>query len=78
MPKCNFNKVVNNFIEITLQYGCSLINFLYSFRILFLKNTSGRLLLNFLKHPRLLFDLFNLFQPGVVFHIDNSLDLQYN
>ena len=35
----------SNFIEISLQHGCSPINFLHIFRILFSKNTSGGLLL---------------------------------
>ena len=34
-----------NFIEITLRHGCSPVNLLHIFRILFLKNTSGQLLL---------------------------------
>ena len=34
-----------NFIEITLWHGCSPVNLLRIFRIPFLKNTSGRLLL---------------------------------
>ena len=48
MPKCDFNKVALhcNFIEITLRHGCSPVNVLHMFRIPFLKNTSGRLLLN--------------------------------
>ena len=48
MPKCDFNKVALhcNFIEITLRRGCSPVNVLHMFRIPFLKNTSGRLLLN--------------------------------
>ena len=39
-------KLQSNFIEIALQHGCSLVNLLYISRTLFLKNTSGRLLLN--------------------------------
>ena len=34
-----------NFIEITLRHGCSPVNLLHIFRIPFLKNTSGQLLL---------------------------------
>ena len=34
-----------NFIEITLQHGCSPVNLLHIFRIPFPKNTSGLLLL---------------------------------
>ena len=34
-----------NFIEIALQHGCSPVDLLHIFRTLFLKNTSGRLLL---------------------------------
>ena len=36
----------NNFIEITLRYGCSPVNLLQIFRTPFPKNTSGGLLLN--------------------------------
>ena len=39
MPKCGFN-----FIEITLQNGCSPVNLLYIVRTRFPKNTSGGLL----------------------------------
>ena len=35
----------SNFIEITLRYGCSPINFLHIFRIPFPNNTYGGLLL---------------------------------
>ena len=45
MPKCDFNKVASNFIEITLQHTYSPVNLLHIFRTPFLKNTSGRLLL---------------------------------
>ena len=47
MPKCDFNKValLSNFIEIALRHGCSPVNLLRIFRIPFLRNTSGRLLL---------------------------------
>ena len=38
-------KLLCNFIEITLRYGCPPVNLLYIFRIPFPKNTSGRLLL---------------------------------
>ena len=37
----------NNFIEITLQHGCSPVNLLHIFRTPFVKNTSGLLLLFF-------------------------------
>ena len=40
-------EVQSNFIEITHRHGCSPVNLLYIFRALFLKNTSGWLLLNF-------------------------------
>ena len=45
MPKCNFNKVASNFIEITLWHECSLENLLHIFRAPFPKNNTGRLLL---------------------------------
>ena len=45
MPKCDFNKVACNFIEITLRHGCFPVNLLHIFGTPFLKNTSGRLLL---------------------------------
>ena len=35
-----------NFIEITLRHRCSSVNLLHIFRTSFLRNTSGRLLLN--------------------------------
>ena len=38
-------KLQSNFIEITLQHGCSPVNLLYIFRTPFSKNTSGWLLL---------------------------------
>ena len=48
MPKYDFNKIalLCNFIEITIRHGCSPANVQYIFRPPFLKNTSGRLLLN--------------------------------
>ena len=41
-------KLICNFIEITLLYGCSPVNLLHIFRAPFTKNTSGRLLLSFI------------------------------
>ena len=38
-------KLQSNFIEIALRHGCSPVNLLHIFKILFLKNTSGQLLL---------------------------------
>ena len=38
-------KLQSNFIEITLQHGCSPANLLHLFRTRFLENTSGQLLL---------------------------------
>ena len=53
MPKCGFNKVVKQLYwnhtsawDI-FQHGCSPIDLLYIFRILFSKNTSVGLLLQF-------------------------------
>ena len=40
MPKCDFNKVAKQ-----RRHGCSPLNLLHIFRTLFLKNTSGGLLL---------------------------------
>ena len=45
MPKCVFNKVAKQLIEIKLWYGCYPVNLLHIFEIPFPKNTSGRLLL---------------------------------
>ena len=45
MPKCDFNKIANNFFEITLRHGCSPVNLLHIFRTPFLKSTSEWLLL---------------------------------
>ena len=42
MPKCDFNKVTK---QIALRHGYSPVNSLHIFRIPFLNNTSGRLLL---------------------------------
>ena len=44
IPKCDFNEVLCNFIEITLWHGCSPVNLRRSF----LRNTSGWLLLTLL------------------------------
>ena len=51
MMKCDFNKV-EIALEITLRHGCSPVNLLHIFRTTFLKNTSGWLLLSFLKLTR--------------------------
>ena len=45
MPKCDFNKLLCNFIEVALRHGCSPVNLLHIFRTTFPKNTSRRLLL---------------------------------
>ena len=44
VPKCDFNKLLCNFIKITLRHGCSPVNLLNIIRIPFTKNTYGRLL----------------------------------
>ena len=46
MPKCDFNKVTCNFIEVTLRHECSPVNLLHIFRTLFSRNTSEWLLLD--------------------------------
>ena len=46
MPKCDFNEVASNFIEVTLRHGCSPVNLLHIFRTFFLKNTSEWLFLS--------------------------------
>ena len=46
MPKCSFNKIASNFIEIALRHRYSPENLLHIFRTAFLKNTSGWLLLS--------------------------------
>ena len=38
-------KLQNNFIKITFKHGCSLVNLLYIFRTPLLRNSSGRMLL---------------------------------
>ena len=43
-------RLQSSFIEITLRHGCSPVNLLHIFRTPFLKNTSGRLLLNKIDH----------------------------
>ena len=45
MTKCDFNKVASKFIKIALRHGCSPVNLLHIFKAPFPKNTSGRLLL---------------------------------
>ena len=45
MPKCDFNKLQSNFIEITLWHWCSPVNLLHIFRTLFPKHTSEWLIL---------------------------------
>ena len=45
MPKCDFNKIALNFIEIALRHGRSPVNFLHIFRTPFFKSTSEWLLL---------------------------------
>ena len=49
MPKCDFNKLLCNFFEITHRHGRSSVNLLYIFRTPFPKNTSGGLLLALLR-----------------------------
>ena len=47
MPKCDFDKVALNFIEITLRNGCSPVNLLHILRAPFPRSTSGWLFLTF-------------------------------
>ena len=52
MPKCNFNNVAKQlYIEIILWHRCSPVKMLHIFRVPFLKNTSGGLLLNITVNP---------------------------
>ena len=44
MPKSDFIKLQNNFIELAIGHGCSPINLLHIFRTPFDKNNSGGLL----------------------------------
>ena len=46
MPRCNFNKVVSNFIEFTLYHECLHVNLLHIFKTSLPENTSEGLLLN--------------------------------
>ena len=46
MPKCDFDRVARNLIEIALRHGCSPVNLLHIFRTPFPKNTTGVLLLH--------------------------------
>ena len=41
MPKCDFNKVALQSLEITLRHGCSPVNLLHIFKTPFSKNISG-------------------------------------
>ena len=41
MPRCDFNKVLCNFIEIALRHGCSPVNLLHIFRTPLPKNTAA-------------------------------------
>ena len=82
-PKCDFNKVASNFIEIALRHGLSSANLLHIFQTSFPKNTCGRLLLTlvFLKGLHclvlFLFLLYTWYEGGVknfefkFFYIDN-------
>ena len=45
MPKCDFNKLLCKFIEMTLRHRVSPVNLVHIFKKPFLKNTSGWLLL---------------------------------
>ena len=54
-------KLICNFIETALRYGCSPVNLLHIFRTPFPKNTSGRLLYNtaFLNEIIFIFEYFH-------------------
>ena len=43
--RCSENMQQSNFVEITLQHGCSLVNLLHIFRTPFPKKISGEMLL---------------------------------
>ena len=52
-------KLQSNFFEITLRYGCSPVNLLHICRTPFSRNTSGWLLLYFLKKSKIKYCKFN-------------------
>ena len=60
MPKCNFNKVACNSIEIALHRGYSPLNFLNIFRTPIYNNTSGGLLLNLKRFENTLISLCSI------------------
>ena len=62
MPKCDLK---SNFTEITLRHGCSPVNLLYIFRIPFLKNTSGWLLLRHSKSISFSLNHFSLTHTSI-------------
>ena len=49
MPKCDFNKLESNFIEITLRHGYSPVYLMHISRAPFLKNTFGWLRLRVIR-----------------------------
>ena len=67
IPKCDFNKVSSNFIEIALRHGCSLVNLLHIFRTPFPQNTSRRLLLQLIRRMHILTELQHIKQNTKVF-----------
>ena len=62
-PKCDFNNLFNNFIEITLRHRCSPVNLLNIFRTSFLKNASSVFAHNAANNLTSGFD--NLFASGL-------------
>ena len=62
LPKCDLKKLLSNFIEIELWYGCSPIHSLHIFRTFFAKSTSGRLLLHFVSYWCYSYHIFTLFK----------------
>ena len=67
--------IQSNFIEITLQHGCSLVNLLHIFRAPFSKNNSDGLLLKFLSIFYLQICYFDLLHTSKIFYSQTTVSL---